>query len=134
MLICLCVFPKIKTIPNQNLNYGVYFETPMSCFKRNQNFLCRPTMMDHFFKEKFSFLCSPPPSLFFIGRKILKCFNDFYKCHFSISLQKHNQVRWNKITREMCKCDYIFPYLQSSTLFKWLFKLFLTKFYLKNGW
>ena len=31
---------------------------------------------------------------------------------------EHDQVRWNKITRDMCKCDSIFPYLQGSTLFK----------------
>ena len=35
---------------------------------------------------------------------------------------KHNQVKWNKITQDMCKSDSIFPYLQSSTLFKWLLK------------
>ena len=30
-------------------------------------------------------------TLFFIGRKILKYFNDFYNWHFSISLQKRAQ-------------------------------------------
>ena len=31
---------------------------------------------------------------------------------------KHKKVKRNKITREMCKFDSIFPYLQSSTLYK----------------
>ena len=31
---------------------------------------------------------------------------------------EHNQVKRNKVTRDMCKSDSIFPYLQSSTLFK----------------
>ena len=31
---------------------------------------------------------------------------------------EYNQVRWNKIIGGMCKSDSIFPYLQSSTLFK----------------
>ena len=31
---------------------------------------------------------------------------------------EHNQVKWNKITRDMCKADSIFPYLQGSMLFK----------------
>ena len=35
---------------------------------------------------------------------------------------EHNQVKWNKKTRDMSKSDSIFPYLQSSTLFKWLLK------------
>ena len=49
-------------------------------------------------------------TLFFIGRKILKYFNDFYNCHFSISLQsEHNQVKRNKITWDMCKFDSVFP-------------------------
>ena len=34
-----------------------------------------------------------------------------------------NQVKWNKTTQDMCKSDSIFPYLQGSTLFKWLLKL-----------
>ena len=45
------------------------------------------------------------------------------------------QVKWNKITRDMCKSDSIFPCLQGSTLFKNDFwKLFLDKVYLKNVW
>ena len=35
---------------------------------------------------------------------------------------EHSQVKWNKITRDMCKSDSIFPYLQGSTLNKWLLK------------
>ena len=35
---------------------------------------------------------------------------------------EHNPVKWNKITRDMCKPDSHFPYLQGSTLFKWLSK------------
>ena len=33
----------------------------------------------------------------------------------------------------MCKSDSIFPYVQSSTLFKWDSK-FVDKVYLKNEW
>ena len=57
---------------------------------------------------------------FFIGHNILKYFNDFYDWHLSISSQKkkHKQVKRNKNTRDMCKSDNIFPYLQRSTLFK----------------
>ena len=55
---------------------------------------------------------------FFIGRKILKYFNDFYNWHLSIIKNEHKQVKKNKIKRSMCKSDSIFPDLQSSTLFK----------------
>ena len=30
------------------------------------------------------------------------------------------QVKWNKITRDMCKSDGSFSYFQSNALFKWL--------------
>ena len=33
---------------------------------------------------------------------------------------EHKQVKWNKIKRDTCKFHSIFPYLQSSTLSKWL--------------
>ena len=72
-----------------------------------------------FFHETYSNLTS-----FFISHKIPKCFNDFFNWHFSISLQKWAQtIKWNKIKRGICKSDSIFPYLQSSALFKWLLKL-----------
>ena len=35
--------------------------------------------------------------------------------HF-IPKVKYKQVKWNKVKRDMCKSDSIFPYLQSSTL------------------
>ena len=35
---------------------------------------------------------------------------------------KDNQVKWNKMTGDMCKSESIFAYFQSSTLFKWLLK------------
>ena len=35
---------------------------------------------------------------------------------------EHKQVKRNKIKADTCKSDSIFPYLQSSTLFKGLFK------------
>ena len=38
------------------------------------------------------------------------------------SKSEHKQVKWNKITWEICKSDSIFPYLQSSTLFNLLLK------------
>ena len=47
---------------------------------------------------------------------------------------EHNQVKWNKITPDICKSDSTFPYLQGSTLFKGLLKLFLDKIYLKSEW
>ena len=58
---------------------------------------------------------------FFIGRKVLKCFNDW---NFSIHYKsEHKQINWNKIKGNMCKSDSIVPYLQSRTLFKWLYFL-----------
>ena len=35
-------------------------------------------------------------------------------------ISKHKQVKWKKMTQDMCKFDSNFPYLQSGTLFKWL--------------
>ena len=35
---------------------------------------------------------------------------------------EHNQVKWIKISWDMCKSGSIFPYLQGSTLFKWFLK------------
>ena len=66
---------------------------------------------------------------------------DVFKWHWNISMtfitgtiQSRNQVKWNKITPDMCKSDSIFPDLQGSALFKWLLKLFLDKVYLRNEW
>ena len=36
---------------------------------------------------------------------------------------EHNQVKWNKITRDMCRSESFFPCLQGSMPFKWLSKL-----------
>ena len=58
---------------------------------------------------------------FLIGLKILKHSNDF----FMISTF---QVKWNKIKRDMCKSDCIFPCLQNTTVFQWT--LFVDKPYL----
>ena len=52
-----------------------------------------------FFHESYSNLIS-----FFIGHKILKCFNNFYNWHLSILVQKSAQTS------------------KRGTLFKWLFK------------
>ena len=35
---------------------------------------------------------------------------------------ERNQVKWNEITRDICKSDSTANYLQGSTLFKWLLK------------
>ena len=67
-------------------------------------------------------------TLFFIGHKIIKYFNDFNNWNFSISLQK-----WNKITKHMCKSDSIFPYLQGSTLFEKLLVVHYLKLFEKQG-
>ena len=56
---------------------------------------------------------------------IIGTFKSHCKC-------EHNQVKWNKITQDMCKSDSIFPYLQDSTQFKWHLKFILVKVYLKN--
>ena len=53
-------------------------------------------------------------TLFFIGHKMLKYFNDFYNWHVSVPFQK--QVKQSQ--HGMWKFDSIFPYLQSGTLFK----------------
>ena len=42
----------------------------------------------------------------------------------------HKQVKWNKIKQGLCKSDRIFPYLQSSALFKRLLK-FILRFFSK---
>ena len=48
---------------------------------------------------------------------------------------EHKQGKWNKIKRDMCKSDSIFPYLQIITLFEWHVKfIFLYNIYLKNDW
>ena len=44
---------------------------------------------------------------------------DIFQFHCKI---EHNQVKWNKITWDLCKSDSIFFYLQSSKLLKWLLK------------
>ena len=57
---------------------------------------------------------------FFISHKIVTYFNYFYCWHLCKNERK--QVNWNKTKWIMCKSDSIFPYLQSSALFKWLLK------------
>ena len=47
---------------------------------------------------------------------IIGIFQFYYK-------SEHKQVKKNKIKQDMCKSDSIIPYLQVSTLFKWLLKL-----------
>ena len=46
---------------------------------------------------------------------------------------EHKQVQRNKIKQDMCKSDNIFPYLQISTLFKWLLK-FISWWGLSQKW
>ena len=50
---------------------------------------------------------------FFIGRKILKYFNDFFNWHFCEhkEVSKHKEIKGNKI-------NFLQNYLQSSGLFK----------------
>ena len=56
---------------------------------------------------------------FFIGRKILIYFNDFYTWHLSISLQNRAQtIKMKKIKRGMCKSESIFHNLQSDMVFE----------------
>ena len=56
---------------------------------------------------------------FFIDRNILKYFNDFIIITFLFHCKsEHKQGKSNKIIRDMCKSDSIFPYLQITTLFK----------------
>ena len=57
--------------------------------------------------------------ILFIGSKILKISMTFIIGTFqSLCKSEYNQVKRNKITRDMCKSDSIFPYLRGSTLFK----------------
>ena len=37
------------------------------------------------------------------------------------------QVKWNKVKRDICKSDSTFPYLQSTIVFERLLNLFLDK-------
>ena len=53
--------------------------------------------------------------------KILNYFKGFHNCHLSILLQKWSQTKI-KTKRNLCKSDLTSSYLQSSTLFKWLFR------------
>ena len=41
--------------------------------------------------------------------------------HFHCKIE-HKQVKKNKNTRDMCISEGIFPYLEGSTLFKWVLK------------
>ena len=81
-----------------------------------------------FFHETHSDLAS-----FFIRCKILKCLNDFYNWHVSISLHKWAQIiKRNEIKPDMCKFDNTFPYLQRHTLLNDFLNLPLDTVYLKN--
>ena len=42
-----------------------------------------------------------------------------FQFHFK---SDHKQIKWNRITWEMCKSDSLFPYWQSRSLFKCLLK------------
>ena len=55
-----------------------------------------------------------------IGCKILKYFSDVCNWHQFCCKSEHKQVKWNKIEQGTCKSNSIYPYLQSSILFKWL--------------
>ena len=72
---------------------------------------------------------------FLIGRKILTHFNAFYIWHFfQIHCEsEHKQVTWNRTKQYICKSNSIFPYLQSSTLFKWVLK-FISWYGLSQKW
>ena len=50
-----------------------------------------------------------------------------------ITKAQHREVKGNKIRWEMCKSGSIFPYLKSSTLFKWLLK-FISWYCLSKKW
>ena len=46
---------------------------------------------------------------------------------------EHKQVKWNKITPDMCKSDSIFPYLQSTALLN-LFRNYEIYFLIRFVW
>ena len=51
-------------------------------------------------------------TLFFIGRKILKYFNDSMIGTFQFHCKSgHKQVKLSKISQDLCKSDCVFPYL-----------------------
>ena len=53
---------------------------------------------------------------------------------FQSRKSKHNQVKWNKTTQDMCMSDSIFL-ITTSTLLKWLLKFFfLIKFIITGNW
>ena len=47
---------------------------------------------------------------------------------------EHNQVKWNKITRDMWKSDYFFVICKVVHCWNDFWDLFLDKVYLKNEW
>ena len=65
-------------------------------------------------------ICSNLTS-FLLVPKYLNSLLTFIIGNFQFYCQsEHKQVKRNKITPEMSKCDSNFPYLQSSALFKWV--------------
>ena len=54
-----------------------------------------------------------------IDRKVRKDFNDFYSNIFQFHWKlEHKQLKWNKIKRDMCKSDSIFPNIKSGRVFE----------------
>ena len=82
-----------------------------------------------FFHETHSDLAS-----FFICCKILKCLNDFYNWHVSISLHKWAQIskaKWNKAG--YVQIWQYFPLFTTPYTIKWLFK-FASWYGLSQKW
>ena len=73
--------------------------------------------------------------IIFIGRKILKYFNDFYNFYFSIGTfqshckSEHNHIKWNKVKRDMWKSDSIFLIYKVVNYWNDFWNLFLDKVY-----
>ena len=73
--------------------------------------------------------------LLFIGRKMLKYSMTFIIGTFQSQCKsEHNQIKWNKITRDMCKTDSIFFIYKIVHHLNDFWNLFLDKIYLYSEW
>ena len=101
------------TFLSKNLN--VFQELPKSkllSFMTKMNLKNGNETISDIFHGTYSKLAS-----FFIGPKILKYLIIIGIFQFHCK-SEHKQVKWHQIKWDMCKSDSVFPYLQSSTLFK----------------
>ena len=114
------ILHQLKDFRNQNFSVFWLKKIWTMEMKQNQTFSIGHIQVWHHFSLVARYLHTLMPFIFDI----------FFQIHCK---SEHKQVTWNRTKQYICKSNSIFPYLQSSTLLKWVLK-FISWYGLSQKW